>query len=308
MLVLSILSACKDSNQQFVIQRGRKFKSTEWFQQFAYVLEGVLTGSHSLIIHSRKMNFAGKVIIITGASSGIGAATAQEFAKLGGQLVLVGRNVDKLKETADKCDNAQTHLQLQADMTNEQDVEKIVKVTIDKCHRLDVLVNAAGIIENGTIENTSLDQYDRVMNTNMRSLYQLTMLAVPELKKTRGNIVNISSVCGLRSFPNVLAYNISKSAVDQFTRCVALELAMSGVRCNSVNPGVIVTELHKRGGMDEEAYQKFLEHCKATHALGRAGEVNEVSGVICFLASDMASFITGVNMPVDGGRHAMCPR
>uniref|UniRef100_A0A1L8EDH6 Ketoreductase domain-containing protein n=4 Tax=Haematobia irritans TaxID=7368 RepID=A0A1L8EDH6_HAEIR len=254
------------------------------------------------------MNFSGKVVLITGASSGIGAATAQEFAKLGARVVLVGRNVDKLKETAEKCVNSDVHLQLPADMTKEQDVERILKETIDKFQQLDVLVNAAGIIENGSIENTSLEQFDRVMNTNMRSLYYLTMLAVPELKKTKGNIVNISSVCGLRSFPNVLAYNISKSAVDQFTRCVALELALSGVRCNSVNPGVIVTELHKRGGMDEEAYQKFLEHCKATHALGRAGQVDEVSHVICFLASDMASFITGVNMPVDGGRHAMCPR
>lgn len=254
------------------------------------------------------MDFNGKVVLITGASSGIGAATAQEFAKLGAELVLVGRNVEKLKETAEKCQNSSKHLQVQADMCNEKDVEKIMKETIAKFHKLDVLVNAAGIIENGTIENTSLEQFDRVMNTNIRSLYQLTMLAVPELKKTKGNIVNISSVCGLRSFPNVLAYNISKSAVDQFTKCVALELAPAGVRCNSVNPGVIITELHKRGGMDAEAYAQFLEKSKATHALGRAGEVHEVSGVICFLASDKASFITGVNMPVDGGRHAMCPR
>lgn len=253
------------------------------------------------------MKFDGKVVLITGASSGIGAATAQEFAKLGAQLVLVGRNVEKLQETTKQCLNPGNHLQVQADMCNEKDVENIIKATIVKFNKLDVLVNAAGIIENGTIENTSLEQFDRLMNTNIRSIYQLTMLAVPELKKTKGNIVNISSVCGLRAFPNVLAYNISKSAVDQFTRCVALELALFGVRCNSVNPGVTITELHKRGGMDEEAYAKFLEHCKTTHALGRAGEVNEISGVICFLASDMASFITGVNMPVDGGRHAMCP-
>lgn len=163
-------------------------------------------------------------------------------------------------------------------------------------------------MERGTIEDTSLEQYDRVMNTNMRAVYQLTMLAVPELIKTKGSIVNISSVNGIRSFPGVLAYNISKAAVDQFTRCVALELAPKGVRCNSVNPGVIITEIHKRGGMDEEAYAKFLEHSRSTHALGRPGQVEEVSGVIAFLASDKASFITGASLPVDGGRHAMCPR
>jgi len=153
-----------------------------------------------------------------------------------------------------------------------------------------------------------LEQYDRVMNTNVRSLYQLTMLATPELIKSKGNIVNVSSVCGLRAFPGLLAYNVSKSAVDQFTRCVALELAPKGVRVNSVNPGVIVTELQKRGGLDDAAYAKFLEHSKATHPLGRPGEVGEVAAAIAFLASEDASFTTGVNLTVDGGRHVMCPR
>ena len=102
---------------------------------------------------------------------------------------------------------------------------------------LDILVNNAGILEMGTIENTSLEQYDRIMNTNVRAVYQLTMLAVPHLVKTRGCVVNVSSVNGLRSFPGVLAYNISKSALDQMTRCVALELAPKQVRVNSVNPG-----------------------------------------------------------------------
>lgn len=163
-------------------------------------------------------------------------------------------------------------------------------------------------IGSGTIETTSLDQFDHIMNVNVRSLFRLTQLAVPHLIETKGNVVNLSSVCGIRSFPNVLAYNISKSAVDQFTNCVALELAPKGVRVNSVCPGVIITELHKRGGMDNEAYENFLEHCKNTHALGRPGNVDEVAAAIAFLASDSASFITGVQLPVDGGRHAMCPR
>lgn len=153
-----------------------------------------------------------------------------------------------------------------------------------------------------------MDQYDRVMNTNIRSIYHLSMLAVPHLVKTSGNIVNVSSVNGIRSFPGVLAYNLSKACVDQFTRCVALELAPKGVRVNCVNPGVTVTNLHKRGGMDEETYKKFLEHTKTTHALGRAGQADEVANAILFLASDQSSFITGASVPVDGGRHAMCPR
>lgn len=255
-------------------------------------------------------SFKDKVIIVTGASSGIGAATAVHLASLGGQLVIVGRNVDKLKETADNIIAAggAPALQLQADMDKESDVAKIVPDTLKKFGKLNVLVNNAGIIELGSIENTSLGQYDRVMNTNVRSLYQLTALATPELIKTKGSIVNVSSVNGIRSFPGVLAYNISKAAVDQFTRCVALELAPKGVRVNSVNPGVIITELQKRGGLDDAAYSKFLERAKETHALGRPGEGKEVAAAIAFLASDEASFSTGVNLPVDGGRHAMCPR
>lgn len=139
-------------------------------------------------------------------------------------------------------------------------------------------------------------------------MYHLTMLAVPHIIETKGSIVNVSSVNGLRSFVGVLAYCMSKSAVDQFTRCIALELASKQVRVNSVNPGVIITEIHKRGGMDEEAYQKFLDRTKTTHALGRPGNVEEVAATIAFLASDNASFITGVQVPIDGGRHAMCPR
>ncbi|XP_037940874.1 glucose 1-dehydrogenase-like [Teleopsis dalmanni] len=256
------------------------------------------------------MDFNNKVVIVTGASSGIGAETAVHFAELGALLTIVGRNLEKLKEVAEKVTKAKGNepLLVQADMNKEDDVKRIVNDTLSKYNKIDVLVNNAGILETGTIENTSLEQYDRVMNTNIRSVYQLTMLAVPELIKTKGNIVNVSSVNGIRSFPGVLAYNISKAAVDQFTRCVALELALKGVRCNAVNPGVVITEIHKRGGMDEATYAKFLEHSRTTHALGRPGEVREVSNAITFLASDCASFTTGASLPVDGGRHAMCPR
>lgn len=256
------------------------------------------------------MSFNNKIVIVTGASSGIGAATAQLLASKGAQLVLTGRNKSNLVSIATACTqpSAPQPLTVVADVTNETDAERIITDTIEKFGRLDVLINSAGIIESGTIETSSLEQYDRIMNTNVRSIFHLTQLAVPHLIKTKGNVVNLSSVCGIRSFPNVLAYNISKSAVDQFTNCIALELASYGVRANSVCPGVIVTELHKRGGMTAEAYAKFLENCKNTHALGRPGEVKEVAAAITFLASDEASFITGVQLPVDGGRQLLCPR
>lgn len=205
------------------------------------------------------MSFAGKVVLITGASSGIGAATASHLAKLGASLSLSGRNEANLKQVA-KDAGAKDCFTVSGDVTNEADTKRILNETIKHYGKLDVLINNAGILESGTIENTSLEQFDRVMNTNIRSIYHLTMLAVPHLIEQKGSIVNVSSVNGIRSFPGVLAYNISKAAVDQFTRCVALELAAKGVRCNSVNPGVTITNLHKRGGMNEGAYEKFLEH------------------------------------------------
>lgn len=251
-----------------------------------------------------------KVAIITGGSSGIGAGTALLFAKNGSSICVIGRNLENLNKIGDqiKSETGITDdkmLLLQADVSITDNLDCIINKTIDKFGKIDILVNNAGILETGSIENTSLDQFDRVMNVNVRSIYYLTMLAAPYLIKSKGNIINISSVNGMRSFPGVLAYNVSKSAVDQFTRCVALELAGKGVRCNSINPGVIVTNIHKRGGMNEETYQKFLDHSKTTHALRRAGTVDEVASSILFLASEQSSFITGANLPVDGGRNVL---
>lgn len=255
-------------------------------------------------------SLVGKVALITGASSGIGRATALKFAHLGASLSLSGRNVDNLKRVADECAeiSGKGALVAAGELTNERDVENILTRSLEHWNKLNILVNNAGILEMGSIENTSLKQYDNLFNTNVRSVYQLTMLAVPHLIETEGNIVNVSSVNGLRSFAGVLAYNMSKSALDQFTRTVSLELAPKKVRVNSVNPGVTVTELQKRGGLSNEAYVNFLERSKTTHALGRPGCPDEIAEAIAFLASDSSSFITGVTLPVDGGRHAMCPR
>lgn len=256
--------------------------------------------------------FSNKVVIITGASSGIGAKTALDFSKLEAKLVLTGRNKQNLDDVAKQCEEVSPKklkpLTVVADMTKEKDIENIIKATIDFYNKLDVLINNAGILGSGTIETTSLQQYDSIMNTNMRGPYYLTMLATPHLIVSKGNIVNLSSVSGLRSFPNILAYCVSKAALDQFTRCVALELGPKGVRVNAVNPGVIITGIHLKGSMTEQEYEAYLKKCKETHALCRPGYPNEVSSVITFLASDAASDITGATLPVDGGRHAMCPR
>ncbi|XP_063791163.1 3-oxoacyl-[acyl-carrier-protein] reductase FabG-like [Pseudophryne corroboree] len=256
------------------------------------------------------VSLRGKVCLVTGASSGIGAGTALLFARLGARLALNGRNEEKLQETAHGCEELCDHkpFLVPGDLTDETVVPRIVEQTVAHFGQLDVLVNSGGILSMGSVENTSLQDFDRVMNVNVRALFHLTHLAVPHLIQTRGSIVNVSSVAGQRSFPGVLAYCMSKSAVDQLTRCAALELASKQVRVNAVCPGVIITDIHRRAGLNEEQYAQYLKNTQNTHALGRPGTVDEVARMIAFLASDAASYITGVTIPVDGGRHAMCPR
>lgn len=255
------------------------------------------------------MDFTGKVVLITGASSGIGAATAEVFSKKGANIVIVGRNVDNLKATENKCKEVNQNincLSIVADVTI--DAEKIIDETIAKFQRLDVLVNNAGILAAGGLLDIEVEQFDRILNTNLRAVFMLTKLAAPHLIVSQGSIINVSSVAGLRSFAGALSYGVSKAALDQFTKCVALEMAPKNVRVNAVNPGVVVTDIHMRGGMTEEVYAQYLERCKETHAMGRVGNVYEVADTIAFLASDSASFITGACLPIDGGKHAMCPR
>jgi len=259
-------------------------------------------------------DLSGKVTLITGASSGIGAATAILFARRGAKLTLTGRNEVNLQRVGDECvrvgpaDTEDRPLTVVADMSCEADVTNLVDATIKKFGRLDILVNNAGIYELGTIETTSLEQYDRIMAVNVRAAFQLTMLCVPHLIATCGNIVNVSSVAGTCSVPGEIVYCMSKSAMDQMTRCTALELALKGVRVNSVNPAMIPTSALSRIGMSDEEQAKFAEHMAQAHPLGRVGDVEEAAQAIAFLASSgSASFITGEHLHVDGGLHAACP-
>ena len=251
----------------------------------------------------------GKTIIITGASSGIGRAAALKFAEAGGRVVAVGRSEKELLHLRDEAQDFAGQVKIQlADIRETSQVERLVSQTIENFGQIDVLINSAGIISNGTIENTTLDDWDKMMNINLRTVFALMQKCVPHLEKTQGNIVNVSSVTGLRAFPGVLAYCVSKAAVDQLTRCSALELAPKGVRVNAVNPGVVVTNLHKRGGMSEENYAAFLENSKNTHPIGRAGEPAEVADLIFYLASEKAAWITGATYSIDGGRGQTCAR
>ena len=253
--------------------------------------------------------FVNKVALVTGATSGIGRACALAFAKRGAKVACVGRKDAALEEvTKEIKSRGGEGLKLKADLANDRDVDYALSQTLTTYGGIDILVNAAGHISSGTIESTSMHSWEEMMNINVRAIFQLMQKALPSLIERKGNIVNVSSVTGLRAFPGVLAYCVSKAALDQLTRCSALELAAKGVRVNAVNPGVVVTEIHKRGGMNEEEYSGFLERSKQTNPLGRVGRPEEIAGLVLFLASDQAGWITGVTYSIDGGRAQTCAR
>jgi NAD(P)-dependent dehydrogenase (short-subunit alcohol dehydrogenase family) len=248
-------------------------------------------------------------VIVTGASSGIGRATAMRFGRAGAAILAVGREDGALTEVAAAVEREGGHCStLMADVTEPTAPAKIVETALEKLGGVTTVVNAAGIIGSGTIETTTDEQWDMMMDINSRAPFRLMRAAMPALIQSKGAVVNVSSVTGLRSFPGVLAYCVSKSAIDQLTRCAALEVAAKGVRINAVNPGVVISNLHRRGGMDAEKYAAFLEHSKSTHPVGRPGDPNEIADLIFFLASPNAGWITGETISIDGGRHLTCAR
>jgi len=257
----------------------------------------------------KDMGIKDKIVLITGASSGIGKAAAIKFARENAKVMMVARNKTRLGELKQSLQKENNDVEyIVADLTNESQIKSVVQHTIETFGGIDILVNSAGIIGSGTIENTTLSDWDYMMDINLRSIFILCQQALPSLKERKGNIVNVSSVTGLRAFPNVLAYCVSKAGLDQFTRCAALELAAEGVRVNAVNPGVTFTQLHRNSGMDEVAYQNFLERSKQTHPLGRVGDAEEIADLILFLASPHAEWITGATYSIDGGRAQTCAR
>jgi NAD(P)-dependent dehydrogenase (short-subunit alcohol dehydrogenase family) len=255
------------------------------------------------------MSFANKVVIVTGASSGIGRAAAQKFAEGGASVVAVGRDRTALEESiADMKHGGGAAIAVVADVTAATAPDDVVNTAVTRFGGVDVLVNAAGIIGFGATDATTDEEWDRMMNTNTRAPFRLMRAAFPHLKERKGSVVNVSSVNGRRVFPGLSAYNTSKGALDHLTRCAAIDWAPHGVRVNAVNPGVTVTNLHRRAGLDEEKYAAFLARSKETHPLGRPGQVSDVAALIVFLASDHAEFITGETVSVDGGRHLTCAR
>jgi NAD(P)-dependent dehydrogenase (short-subunit alcohol dehydrogenase family) len=249
-----------------------------------------------------------KTAIVTGASSGIGRATARKLAADGFAVLAVARDAAALAGVCEEIAQAGGRATpLAVDVTAELAPERIVDAAL-AIGGVNALVNAAGIIASGGVAETTDAGWDAMMDINVRAPFRLIRAAVPALTASKGAVVNVSSVTGTRAFPGVAAYCVSKAAVDQLTRVAALDLAPKGVRVNAVNPGVVVTNLHRRSGMDETRYADFLERAKATHPLGRAGDPEEIAALIAFLVSPASGWITGETIAIDGGRHLTCLR
>lgn len=251
-----------------------------------------------------RMSLKNKVAIITGGSSGIGAKTAILFAKEGAKIAIVGRNATKLASVSAECEKfGSKPLILNVDVSKDDEAKTIVSKTITHFGRLDILINNAGISSsmNGIQDPNLMDAFDRIISVNLRSVFLITQLAMPELKKTKGNIVNISSIFGLSPVTQMLAYATSKAGLTHFTKCLALEVANDGVRVNSVNPGPVVTDIIINLGIDEETSNRVWEHMGRNTPMKCVTQPEEVADLIAFLASDKAISCTGGVYPIDCG-------
>ncbi|CAF4879393.1 unnamed protein product [Pieris macdunnoughi] len=248
------------------------------------------------------MDFSNKVVLITGASGGIGASCALRFAALNANLSLVGRNVENLNNVAGKCEELKGNrpLTIKADISIDDDVQRIIVETIDRYGKLDVLVNNAGFLIMSDITG-DIKNFDKMIATNIRGTYLLTQKAVPHLLETKGNIVNVSSVVSMMPILRMMAYSMTKAAMDIFTKCTALELGPKGVRVNMVNPGPVNTNLFKANSLSHEQNELELEKITEVIPLKKIVESDDVAKLITFLASENANCITGASHIIDCG-------
>lgn len=251
---------------------------------------------------AQQQRFAGKTVLVTGASSGIGRACARALGAEGANVVLAGRRRARLDEVAAELAAAgRGSLVVTGDTRDAEACAAWVSAALARFGALDGLVNAAGVIGNGAAFDTTTEEWERMMGVNVTAVMQMTRAAAEALKARRGAVVNLSSVAGIRPYANLAAYCVSKAAIEMYTRCAALDFAPSGVRVNAVAPGVVVTELHTVAGAVAD-YPAFLERGKVTHPIGRVGQATEVASLILYLLSDEAGWITGASMSIDGGR------
>jgi NAD(P)-dependent dehydrogenase (short-subunit alcohol dehydrogenase family) len=251
------------------------------------------------------MRFEGRVALITGGNSGIGEATAERLAAEGAHVAIVARDEARGAELVKRIgEQGGVAAFFTADVTQEEPVKRMVEAVMQRFGRIDVLVNNAGIINFGTVITADIDEWDRLMATNVRGVFLVSRSVLPHMIAAGGgSVVNLGSNLGLVGTRGAAAYATSKGAIVQLTKAMALDHVAEGIRVNCVCPGTIDTPLvqRQRIGRTEEELRQGAERLRQRHPIGRMGTPEEVAAVIAFLASDEASFVTGSLYSIDGG-------
>lgn len=240
-----------------------------------------------------------KTAVVTGGGSGIGKAIAERFASEGARVIIVGRREEKLQTVAAENGNISY---VAGDLTKSETVSEVINAVKERFGgQLDILVNNAGWCPVQSIKEITLADYDKAFSLDVRSLVDMTIQALPLLLKSKGNIINLSTIGVTHRNYNLSMYIGAKSAVENFTRCWALDLASDGIRVNAIAPGPIRTDIWNVTNLDEEAAKEHEKRITGNNPMQRFGEPEEVANVALFLASEESSFITGTVIGVDGG-------
>ncbi len=242
------------------------------------------------------MRLKGKTAIVTGGTSGIGKGIAAVFLSEGASVVITGKNAQKGEKAAGDLGGNVTFLQV--DMQDPESVNRMVSDAVGILGKLDILVNNAGIPFGKGIDDETVEEWDALINTNVNGYARCTRACLPYLKESHGNILNTSSLAGLRGMSNSFGYCTTKGAIFGMTKNLAIDLAKYGIRVNALLPGFIVTENLRDNLPNSEQVIKDLD---AAHPLGRAGTPEDCGYAALYLCSDEAAFITGVGLEVDGG-------
>lgn len=247
------------------------------------------------------MSFQGKVVLVTGGTSGIGRETAIQFAKEGAKVVVAGRRTEEGEAVVKEIESAGGKARfVQTDVTKEEQVKHLVDETVRQFGRLDIAFNNAGVEQGAPITEFTEADYRKVFDINVLGVFLSQKYEIPAmLKSGGGSIINTSSILGHIAMPGAAIYNASKHAVEGITKTTALEMAGQGIRVNAVAPGAIATDMIDRFAGEEGTDGR--QQLASQHPMGRLGQSKEIAAAVLYLASDAASFTTGISLPVDGG-------